>query len=66
VDSLDGYKDAAIGLIKSFVKMAQTQFAGTVKIIRSDNTLEFSASHVALEFFTTSGILHQTSYVQTS
>jgi len=30
-------KDEAIELIKSFVKMAQTQFNGTVKILRTDN-----------------------------
>jgi len=58
-------KDEAIGLIKSFVSMAQTQFSATVKILRSDNALEFSPSHTALEFFAANGILHQTSCVQT-
>ena len=58
-------KDTTIGLIKSFIKMAQTQFTATVKVLRSDNALEFSTSHTALEFFATSEILHQTSCVQT-
>jgi len=32
-------KDEAIGLMKAFVKMAQTQVSCTVKTIRSDNAL---------------------------
>ena len=58
-------KDEAMGLITSFVRMAKTQFNATVKILRSDNALELSTSHTALEFFATHGILHQTSCVQT-
>ena len=58
-------KDEAMGLIKSFVKMAQTQFSATVKVLRSDNALELSTSNVALDFFATKGIIHQTSCVQT-
>jgi len=57
-------KDEAIGLIKSFVQMAQIQFSATVKMLRSKNALELSTSHIALDFFTTHGILHQTSCVQ--
>ena len=53
-------KDEALGLIKSFVKMAQTQFSSNVKIIRSDNALELSTSNAALDFFTSTGIMHQT------
>ena len=37
-------KDEAIGLLKAFVKMAQTQFSATVKVCRTDNALEFSSS----------------------
>ena len=58
-------KNEAIGLIKAFVKMAQTQFSHTVKTIRSDNALELTKSTAALEFFVSTGILHQTSCVQT-
>ena len=48
---LMGTKEEAIGLIKSFVNMTQTQFSTIIKILRSDNALEFSTSHTALEFF---------------
>jgi len=58
-------KDEAMRLIMSFVQMAKTQFNATVKILRSDNALELSTSHISLEFFATHGILHQTSCVQT-
>ena len=58
-------KDQAIGLIKSFVSMVQTQFSATIKVLRSDNALEFSTSHTALEFFAARGILHQTSCLWT-
>ena len=58
-------KDEAFGLIKAFVKMAQTQFSGIVKVIRTDNALELRKSHTALDFFTSTSILHQTSCVQT-
>jgi len=58
-------KDEAIGLLKAFVRMAHTQFSATVKIIRTNNALELSASHTALDFFASNGILHQTSCVQT-
>ena len=58
-------KDEALSLIKAFVKMAQNQFSQTVKTIRTDNALEFSKSHEALDFFASTGILHQTCCVQT-
>ena len=58
-------KDEVMGLITYFVQMAKTQFNATVKVLRSDNTLELSTSLTALEFFATHGILHQTSCVQT-
>jgi len=58
-------KDEAIGLIKAFVKMVQTQFSHPVKTTRSDNALEFTKSNEALELFASNGILHQTSCVQT-
>ena len=58
-------KDEAIELITSFVQMAKTQFQATIKVLRSDNALELSISHIALDFFASHGILHQTSCVQT-
>jgi len=58
-------KDEAMGLLTTFVRMAHTQFSATVKTIRTDNALELSTSHTALEFFASNGILHQTSCVQT-
>jgi len=57
-------KDEAIGFIKAFVTMIQTQFSYKVKTIRSDNALEFTKSDTTLEFFASNGILHQTSCVQ--
>ena len=45
--------------------MAKTQFQATVKVLRTDNALELSTSHTALDFFAFHGILHQTSCVQT-
>jgi len=59
-------KDEAIGLIKSFVQMAQTQFNATVKVLRSDNALKLSTSYSAFNFFATHGILYQASCVQTA
>jgi len=43
-------EDEALGLIKSFILMTQTQFAATIKIIKSNNALELSISN-NLEFF---------------
>jgi len=57
--------DEAFDLIRSFVKMAQTQFSSCVKTIRTDNALELGKSHATLDFFASTGILHQTSCVQT-
>lgn len=45
--------------------MAQNQYGKGVKIIRSDNALEFTDQH-CLSFFTAQGILHQTSCVDRS
>jgi len=65
LDTSNGAKDEAFDLIKSFTKMAQTQFSGIVKIIRIDNALQLGKSHTALDFFASNGILYQTSCVQT-
>jgi len=58
-------KDEAVSLLRSFVVMTKTQFGATVKTIRSDNALGLSKSYEILEFFASTGILHQTSCVQT-
>ena len=58
-------KDEALGLIKRFVAMAKTQFGRHVKIIRSDNALEFGKSNEALSFFAEAGIKHETTCVHT-
>jgi len=58
-------KDEVMSIIKSFTSMAKTQFDSTVKTIRTDNALELSTSHEALDFFAKTGIIHQTSCTQT-
>jgi len=58
-------KNEAVHLIKSFVAMARTQFNGVVKVVRSDNALELGLNKEALDFFAATGIIHQTSCVQT-
>jgi hypothetical protein len=55
------YKSETSNLIKSFVKMIQTQFKITIKCIRSDNGTEF----LLRDFYAETGILHQTSCVGT-
>jgi len=44
--------------------MVNTQFNRSIKIVRSDNGLEFTASHM-FKFFSQNGISHQTSRVDT-
>jgi len=58
-------KDKAIFVLKFFVTMAATQFNAYIKIIRSDNALEFSKSGEAVDFFNAHGLMHQTSCIQT-
>ena len=58
-------KDEAFDLIKSFVRIVHTQFSGIVKIIRTDNALQLGKSNVALDFFASTGIIQQTSCIQT-
>ena len=45
----------------NFISMVKTQFQKKVKIIRTDNGLEFNM----LQFFNTEGIIHQTSCIET-
>lgn len=57
-------KSQASDLLKFFCKMTQTQFQKNVKIIRSDNGLEFE-SKPKLQFYSKNCIIHQTSMVIT-
>ncbi|CAN1240951.1 Retrovirus-related Pol polyprotein from transposon TNT 1-94 [Linum perenne] len=53
-------KSDLILVAKEFVRMVQTQFGKTVKVIRSDPDGEFS-SHALKEFYTENGMLYQQS-----
>lgn len=53
-------KSSALTILKSFVKMIQTQFGSTVKAFRSDNAFELGSSKAAQDYFQSEGILHQT------
>lgn len=55
-------KSDAFEAIETFVNMARTQFEKRVKVLRSDNALEFDDKKCR-PFFTKLGIVHQTSYV---
>jgi len=50
--------------LKNFVSMAKTQFGKDVKVIRTDNGLEFKSGSMN-NFYAKRGILHQTSCVET-
>ncbi|XP_049934544.1 retrovirus-related Pol polyprotein from transposon RE1 isoform X1 [Nymphaea colorata] len=52
-------------VIKNFINEILTQFDTCVKIVRSDNALEFCASSLE-QFFRDKGIIHQTSCAYTS
>jgi transposase InsO family protein len=54
-------KSATRSLLVSFFTMIETQFNTKIKAIRSDNGLEFLMS----DFFSSKGVIHQTSYVKT-
>ena len=58
------HKSNAFPLLKAFVLFVKQQFGTHVKIIRSDNAMEFKATS-AVEFYTAKGIIHQTSCVDT-
>jgi len=58
------YKSNALPLLKAFVAFVATQFGTVVKIIKSDNGLEFKDTS-ALEFYKANGIIHQTSCIDT-
>lgn len=54
------HKSNAFPILKAFVTFVEKQFAITVKVIRSDNALEFPGTH-ATQFCQSKGIHHQTS-----
>ena len=59
----------AFHVIKTFCRHVKTQFYTTVKIVRSDNALEFRLGLIDAFFLKEKkdcGIVHQTSYVDRS
>lgn len=57
-------KSDALSVILLFDKFVENQFGVSIKIIRSDNALEFKEGECK-EFFGDQGIIHQTSSVDT-
>ena len=57
-------KSNAFPILKSFITFVQTQFQTTIKTIRSDNGMEFYDT-AAIAFYTSHGIVHQTSCTAT-
>jgi len=55
------HKSDTRDLLVNFINMAENQFDSKVKIIRSDNGLEFKLE----SFYTNNGIIHQTSCINT-
>jgi len=58
------HKSNAFPLLKAFIISVEKQFGATIKIIRSDNGLEFK-DKITVVFYKEKGILHQTSCVDT-
>jgi len=61
---LMAHKRNAFPLLKTFVIFVAYKFGSTIKVIRSENGLEFE-DKFALDFYKDKGILHQTSCVDT-
>ena len=57
-------KSNAFPLLQQFIAYVKTQFEVSVKIIRTDNGMEFQ-DHLALQFYAQKGIIHQKSCVDT-
>ena len=55
------HKSEARSLLQSFINLVEIQFSTTIKIIRNDNSPEFTI----LSFYSDKGIIHQTSCVST-
>jgi transposase InsO family protein len=54
-------KSETRALLQSFFNLVQTQFSSSIKVLRSDNGLEFSMT----EFYAQHGTIHQTSCLAT-
>jgi len=54
-------KSEVVKILEDFVVCIQTQFGTGIKVIRSDNGIEFFMTN----FFSNKGIIHQTSCVNT-
>jgi transposase InsO family protein len=54
-------KSETRALLQSFFKLVQNQFSSSIKVLRSDNGLEFSMD----EFYAQQGTIHQTSCIGT-
>lgn len=57
------YKSEALSTLQSFQNYVYTQFQKKIKILRTDNALEFDDTPCQ-KFFAESGIVHQTSCVK--
>jgi len=57
-------KSNAFPLLQQFISFAENQFGVSVKIVRTDNGMEFQ-DNSALSFYAKKGILHQKSCVDT-
>lgn len=55
-------KSKSLGTLETFLNYIENHFNITIKVIRSDNALEFTSS-ACQQFFSQHGILHQTSCV---
>lgn len=58
---LMGAKSNAFDLLQSFITLVETQFQTKVKVVRSDNALELGSSLRGIQYFSSKGIIHQTS-----
>lgn len=59
------HKSQSLDILKIFLKFIHTHFNTTIKVIRSDNALEFD-SGLCNDFFHSRGIIHQTTCVERS
>ena len=50
--------------LNTFISLAKTQFDKCVKVVRTNNGVEFKSGHMR-KFYTEKRIIHQTSYVET-
>lgn len=57
------HKSDSLSALEAFFNYAYKQFKGQIKVVRSDNALEFDDS-ACKQFFATHGVIHQTSYVR--